>query len=92
MAVDRATTYKSELRPLPMRVSQLQYERLVAARNRDGLSIQEHVRRSLDLYLAKLERDFSRDNDNATSPPTPLANPTISGLRSRRALARLVTK
>ena len=54
------TPHKSELRPLPMRITQLQFERLKDARGRDGLSVQEHVRRSLDLYLAKIEREATR--------------------------------
>ena len=44
------------LRPLPMRVTPRQYERLTQARDRDGLTIQEHVRRALDLYLAGIEK------------------------------------
>jgi hypothetical protein len=55
-----AATHKSDLRPLPMRITGLQYERLVAARSRDGMAVQEHVRRALDFYLAKLEREFER--------------------------------
>ena len=64
--------YKSELRPLPMRITQLQFERLKEARTRDGLSVQEHVRRSLDQYLAKIEREASRAPypDAASSPPS----------------------
>lgn len=57
--------FKSELRPLPMRITQLQFERLHGARARDGLSVQEHVRRALDVYLGKIERDFAK----ASSPP-----------------------
>jgi hypothetical protein len=49
---------KHELRPLPTRITQLQYERLQGARDRDGLSIQEHIRRALDLYLAKIEKQI----------------------------------
>ena len=52
--------FKSELRPLPMRVSQLQFERLHQARARDGLSVQEHVRRALDLYLKQIEREAAK--------------------------------
>ena len=83
--------HKSELRPLPMRISQLQFERLQSARGRDGLAVQEHVRRALDFYLAKIERDADRArpqlDDSGDSPvaaavasiqaqpPTPLASP-----------------
>ena len=47
---------KSTLTPLPMRITALQRERLVAARERDGTSIQEHVRRALDMYLDAIEK------------------------------------
>lgn len=47
--------YRSDLRPLPMRVTPQQYDRLRGARDRDGLSVAEHVRRALDFYLAKIE-------------------------------------
>lgn len=48
---------RHELRPLPLRVASSQYERLSAARDRTGISIQEHVRRSIDLYLGVIERE-----------------------------------
>lgn len=51
---------KNEMRPLPMRITQLQFDRLVEARGRDGMAVQEHVRRALDLYLDKVERDALR--------------------------------
>lgn len=47
-------------RPLPMRITHKQYERLQAARDYDHLSIQEHVRRSLDFYLDFLEKKQGR--------------------------------
>lgn len=56
----RTEPHKSELRPLPMRITQLQFERLHAARSRDGLSVQEHVRRALDHYLGKVEKDLPK--------------------------------
>ena len=52
-----AVNHRQELRPLPLRVAQKQYERLDAARARTGLSIQEHARRAMDLYLAVIERE-----------------------------------
>lgn len=61
-----ASTYKTpanapnnrqEMRPLPLRVARSQYDRLVRARDRTGISIQEHVRRSIDAYLAATERE-----------------------------------
>jgi hypothetical protein len=52
-----AVNNRQELRPLPLRVANAQYERLNAARMRTGISIQEHVRRGIDLYLAVIERE-----------------------------------
>jgi hypothetical protein len=48
-------THRSDLRPLPMRITKLQFERLQNVRARDGLAIQEHVRRALDIYLAGVD-------------------------------------
>lgn len=52
------TMYKSNLRTLPMRITEQQFERLHAAREKDGLMVQEHVRRALDIYLAGVVPDF----------------------------------
>ena len=52
-----AVNHRQDLRPLPLRVAKKQYERLDAARARSGLSIQEHARRALDLYLGVIERE-----------------------------------
>jgi len=49
------------LRPLPMRITQRQYDRLTAHRARDHISIQEHVRRALDNYLDLLDRKSLRE-------------------------------
>jgi len=43
------------LRPLPLRVTPRQFECLVALRSHDSLSIQEHVRRAIDAYLANTQ-------------------------------------
>jgi hypothetical protein len=43
--------------PLPLRIARNQYTRLAATRDRTGISIQEHVRRGIDLYLAVVERE-----------------------------------
>ena len=60
--------------PLPLRVANSQKDRLNAARTRTGISIQEHVRRSIDLYLAVIEREAIElglmDADNRDSPST----------------------
>lgn len=46
---------RRELRPLPMRISQMSYERLEALRALDDLTVQEHVRRAIDYYLEHAE-------------------------------------
>jgi hypothetical protein len=58
------------LRPLPMRITQLQYERLVARRSIDHIAIQEHVRRALDVYLDGLDRK-ARSVPPPAAPPSP---------------------
>jgi hypothetical protein len=63
-------THRSDLRPLPMRITQLQFERLQNVRARDGLAIQEHVRRALDIYLAGV--------DAAAEPQATGAQPTAA--------------
>jgi hypothetical protein len=45
------------LTPLPMRVAAVQKARLEEARTRTGISIQEHVRRAIDMYLNVAERE-----------------------------------
>jgi hypothetical protein len=52
-----APNNRQEMRPLPLRVARSQYDRLVNARDRTGISIQEHVRRGIDAYLATIERE-----------------------------------
>lgn len=60
MTLNSNNSRKGELRPLPMRITQLQFERLDGARQRDGLAMQEHVRRALDYYLQMLDREAAR--------------------------------
>lgn len=48
---------RQEMKPLPLRVASKQYERLCQARDRSGISIQEHIRRSIDIYLVQIERE-----------------------------------
>jgi hypothetical protein len=57
-------THRSDLRPLPMRITKLQFQRLQSVRARDGLAIQEHVRRALDIYLAGVDAQAEEE-----SPP-----------------------
>jgi len=79
---------RSELKALPMRISQLQFDRLANLRDRDGLSMQEHVRRAIDAYLPRLERQApplvpaSADDPSAAVP----------GSTSRRARPKLVRR
>lgn len=58
-----------------MRITQMQYDRLQRARDRDGLSIQEHVRRGLDVYLDGIE---SRQAPKEAVSAPPLAPPKIT--------------
>jgi len=62
--------YRQELRPLPLRVAHSQYNRLVSARNRTGISIQEHVRRAIDVYLAVMEKE-AMELGLMAMPPAP---------------------
>lgn len=64
------------LRPLPVRITQRQYLRLVAHREIDQLAIQEHVRRALDLYLDDLDwrRAFQLTGKTA-DPPSQISRP-----------------
>lgn len=59
---------KVALRPLPMRITPIQYTRLQNARIADGRTIQEHIRKALDLYLDGLDRATARAN-GATAVP-----------------------
>lgn len=74
-----APNKRRELKPLPLRVAQSQYQRLVNTRNRTGISVQEHIRRAIDLYLAVTEKEAielglmeapkpTSDNPNPTQP------------------------
>lgn len=51
-----------------MRITEMQFERLNAVRLRDGLGIQEHVRRALDIYLAGMEAQTASPEKPADSP------------------------
>lgn len=53
-----------------MRITQLQYERLLMARHSYGLTVQEHVRRAIDAYLNRLEKAKAA-NVQAPSPELP---------------------
>lgn len=80
------------LRPLPIRVAQRQYQRLVAHRAVDSLSIQEHVRRAIDEYLDNL--DLKRLNQRLASAETSATNAESGGAgasgASRSAAADLL--
>jgi hypothetical protein len=62
-------THRSDLRPLPMRITKLQFERLQGVRARDGLPIQEHVRRALDIYLAGVDAAGEPEEEAVSSAP-----------------------
>jgi len=52
-----AAAYRRELVPMPLRIAQSQQLRLIATRDRSGISVQEHIRRAIDLYLAVTEKE-----------------------------------
>lgn len=60
-----------KLKPLPLRLSTTQFERLVSLRARDGMAIQEHVRRAVDVYLDQQDKRQAR--------ATPPADAVIHG-------------
>jgi hypothetical protein len=64
-----AATFRRELVPLPLRVDQGQRDRLIATRDRTGISVQEHIRRAIDLYLAVTEKEALELG--LMQPPTP---------------------
>lgn len=47
--------YRSDMLPLSVRVSRQQHNKLKARRQVDGITVQEHVRRAIDHYLATME-------------------------------------
>jgi len=52
-----AVTYRrDEMRPLPMRISQKQYEDLLLFRDHDSIPVQEHVRRAVAMYAQAQHR------------------------------------
>lgn len=60
------STKTTPLKPLPMRVTERQYERLKAQRAKDGYTVQELVRRALDYFLDAVEQE-----DLASRPAVP---------------------
>lgn len=69
-------TKLNTLRPLPVRITQRQYLRLVAHREIDQLAIQEHVRRALDLYLDDLDwRRTIQLGGTPGDPPSVMSRP-----------------
>lgn len=87
---------KNEMRPLPMRITQLQFDRLVGARERDGMAVQEHVRRALDLYLDKVERTPrpapEGDTPTANGQITPTPVPPSAAADTLASLGRPVVR
>jgi len=73
------------LRPLPMRITELQWERLNAARDYDDIAIQEHVRRALDKYLDMLDQKRSRPQP--TPPDLPQIGEMPEFVRTSQAVA-----
>jgi hypothetical protein len=67
------------LRPLPLRITPLQFTRLTEARARDSLAIQEHVRRAIDVYLDQVEKIPPPASSTPTSTPTTRARKASQG-------------
>lgn len=88
--------HRSNLRPLPMRITQLQFEKLQALRADDGIAVQEHVRRAIDMYLAdkeartrKLEYELALAAASAdTSQHAARSLERLSRLRSQYRVSR----
>ena len=69
---------RQEMKPLPIRVASRQYERLSSARDRTGISIQEHIRRAIDIYLVQIEREAIELGELAAlQPQTSPAHPQV---------------
>lgn len=89
-----APNYRRELKPLPLRVADSQYKRLVGTRNRTGISVQEHIRRAIDLYLAVIEKEAIELGLMVAPEPSPTnPNPTkplerVTSLRRPRTIKR----
>lgn len=47
--------YRSDMLPLSVRVSRQQHNKLKGRRALDGITVQEHVRRAIDHYLATID-------------------------------------
>jgi hypothetical protein len=61
---------EARLKPLTLRITARQSDRLTAARGRDDLAIQEHVRRAIDMYLDAYEKRQAKEAaDHPASPP-----------------------
>lgn len=77
------------LRPLPMRIPQRTYQRLVAHRAIDSITIQEHVRRALSEYLDNLDLKLLNQRLLDPSNPSlhPVAGPDPAGLERQAAVA-----
>jgi len=70
--VGEAAAHRIEMIPLPLRIAVEQHARLGRARDRTGISIQEHVRNAITLYLAVIEReaiDLGLVPNEFTPPP-----------------------
>jgi len=82
-----ALNERRELRPLPLRVADSQYRRLTQARNRTGISVQEHVRRAIELYLAVIEKE-AIELGLMELPNAPQAQPTVEAPRRNPKVER----
>jgi hypothetical protein len=76
-----AANNRQEMKPLPLRVASAQYARLTKARDRTGISIQEHIRRAIDVYLAATEREAI---ELGLMPVTASADPARKPVRAAK--------
>jgi hypothetical protein len=90
MAVNQKKT--APLRPLPMRVTPKQFERLHQARERDLISVQEHVRRALDAYLDMLDRKAARERELEETLPPPVRTDAVPSTPARSRLSSARTR
>lgn len=77
----------TRLKPMPIRVTPQQHAALNQLRAEDGASAQEHVRRAIDLYLAKKKRERGGAGEASQMPVE--RQPT--GVQPEAAQQELVT-
>jgi Ribbon-helix-helix protein, copG family len=78
-AADRKTARKEvKLKIVPTRLTLRQFERLDELRNSEGLSMQDHIRRAIDVYLEAIARKARRDEPAPTAGAAVHAPPSVA--------------